>query len=490
MLKGVSRRWFVNTIGIVVVILVVFITALALMVQSYAYNSISNILRGRADELLNVLSYGSAGYKTASEFSASARSYIENFQDKNAMDIMAMNNRGKVFITSTGFAPNQNQQMPDYQDALQTADSTGYWVGKLDTNEKVMAYTRVVRDAEGNIMGGIRYIVSLEKVDKQLLRITFTLVIAGCFVMLIIILSGVYFIRSILLPVRQVTATARRISHGDFEVRTEKMKDDEIGDLCDSINDMAAELATTETMKNDFISSVSHELRTPLTAIKGWAETLQAGAGGDVAEKGMQVIIKESQRLSGIVEELLDFSKLQSGRMRMLYQKADLLSELDEAVYMFTDRAKTEQKELNYVEQFSLPHVYADVNRLRQVFVNIIDNALKYTAEGGTITVSVEAAQGDVYISVADTGCGIPAEHLPNITKKFYKANQMVRGSGIGLAVAEEIVLMHAGTLRIESEEGKGTRVVVSLPTCKYLQENPEQIVYPDLRKVVETGKE
>lgn len=490
MFKGVSRRWFVNTIGIVMVILVVFIATLAIVVQSYAYNSINNILRGRSDELLNVLSYGTAGYKTASEFSTNTRSYIENFQDKNAMDIMAINSRGKVFITSTGFAPDQNQQMPDYQEALQNPDSTGYWVGKLDTNEKVMAYTRVVRDSEENILGGIRYIVSLEKVDQQLLRIILTLVIAGCFVMLVIVLSGIYFVRSILLPVRQVTATANRISHGDFQVRTQKLKDDEIGDLCDAVNDMAAELAATETMKNDFISSVSHELRTPLTSIKGWAETLQAGAEADVAERGMQVIIKESQRLSGIVEELLDFSKLQSGRLRLLYKKADLLSELDEAVYTFTDRAKTEHKELDYVEQLSLSPVYADVNKLRQVFVNVIDNALKYTSEGGIITVSVNEAEGYLHICVADTGCGVPAEHLPNITKKFYKANQMVRGSGIGLAVAEEIVQMHAGYLRIESQENIGTAVTISLPTCKYLQENPQDIKSPDLLKVVETGKE
>lgn len=473
MLKGVSRRWFINTVGIVLVILVVFITAMSVIVQSYAYNSISNILRGRADELLNVLSYGSTGYKSASDFSTTTRNYIENFPDKNAMDIMAINYRGNVFITSTGFAPEQNQQMPDYTDALQNTDGIGYWVGRLDTNEKVMAITRAVRDADGNILGCIRYIVSLEKVDQQLYRIILTLVIIGFFIMLMIVLSGVYFIRSIVLPVRQVTATARQISHGDFGVRIDKLKNDEIGDLCDAVNDMAAELGTTETMKNDFISSVSHELRTPLTAIKGWAETLQAGADSSTAEKGMQVIIKEAQRLSGIVEELLDFSKLQSGRMRMQMKKVDLLSELDEVVYMFTDRAKTEQKKLNYVEKLSLSPVLADVDKLKQVFVNILDNALKYTVEGGTITVSAEEAGGFIHILVADTGCGIPREHLGNVTKKFYKANQLVRGSGIGLAVAEEIVITHAGSLKIESEENRGTRVTVSLPICKNPQETP-----------------
>lgn len=464
--KSISRRWFVNTVGAVLVILVVFVAALSLMVQSSTYNGIEQTLTGRMDELLNWLSGSSGGYKT-SEFVAITRDYIETyFQDKSKMEIMALGKDGKVFITSTGFEPDHEQPMPDYDMALMSGDNSGKWVGELNTGEKVMAITRVVRNENGGLVGSIRYMVSMERADQQTMFVVVILVIAALFIMLLLTLSGVYFIRSILVPVRQMSQSARQIAQGDFEVRILKARNDEIGQLCESINDMAGELGAAERMKNEFISSVSHELRTPLTAIKGWAETLRSGADPATEEKGMAVIIRESERLSGLVEELLDFSRLQDGRMQLMLERMDILAELDEAVYLFTERARTEGKELRYEENAALAPVYGDKNRLRQVFVNIIDNALKYTQAGGTVAVSSELDGEKVQVIVTDTGCGIPEEHLANVKKKFYKANQLVRGSGIGLAVADEIVAMHKGSLELASKESRGTTVTISIPLC------------------------
>ena len=484
--KGISRRWFLNTIGIVFVILVIFIVSLSFMVQTSVYNGIELAITGRVDELLNWLSASSGGYMT-SEFTAITRDYIENyFQDKDKMEIMALSRTGQILITSTGFEPDQQQAMPDYDMALQSEDSTGNWIGSLNTGEKVMAITRAVRDENGTLVGSIRYMVSLERADQQTFLVIIILVLAGAFIMLLLTFTGIYFIRSILVPVKQISASAKQIAQGDFDVRIEKGKDDELGQLCDAVNDMAGELGAAERMKNDFISSVSHELRTPLTAIKGWAETLRVGADPVTAEKGMTVIIRESERLSGLVEELLDFSRLQSGRMRLSAARLDILAELDEAVYLFTDRARTEHKDLTYEENTSLSPVYGDRDRLRQVFVNIIDNALKYTESGGSITVSSREEDGFVQVTVSDTGCGIPPEHLPNVKKKFYKANQLVRGSGIGLAVADEIAAMHGGSLHIESQVGVGTVVTVSLPTCSWLQSHPEAAPAPEIQKLLE----
>ena len=471
--RSVSRRWFVNTAGLVLVIMVIFITILVVTTRSYAYDNISSILRGRADEMLNVLATtNSGGYKSPNEFASLTRGYIENFPDKNSMEIHAIDRNGKVFVTSTGFAPNPAQEMKDYKQALEKSDNIGHWVGVLDTGEQVMATTRIVRDSGGSVIGAVRYIVSMEKVEEQLVRITFVLIGVGLIIMLFIVAVGLYFVRSIVSPVQAVTATARQIAQGDFDVRIKKNKDDEIGRLCDSVNDMAAQLSKTEIMKNDFISSVSHELRTPLTSIQGWAETLQSENGSETMVKGMQVIGREAQRLSGIVEELLDFSRLQSGRMKVMFKKTDILSELDEAVYMFTNRAEKEGKILNYEERLSLSSVYADADKLKQVFVNIIDNALKYTKTGGEVTISAGESEGRVVIMIADTGVGIPKEDLSKVKEKFYKANQLVRGSGIGLAVADEIMKIHSGHLFIESEEGVGTAVTVMLPTVQLVSSN------------------
>lgn len=220
-------------------------------------------------------------------------------------------------------------------------------------------------------------------------------------------------------------------------------------------------------MKNEFISTISHELRTPMTAIKGWGETLiddQVPADPVLMKKGIGVILSETERLSQMVEELLDFSRMQSGRLSIVLERVDILSELDEVVLMFTERTKREGKELHFSYPGALPPVAGDPAQLKQVFINIIDNAIKYSDAGDQIEVSARRMGGNIVIKVADTGIGIRAVDLPHVKERFYKANQTRRGSGIGLAVVDEIVRLHGGTLELESTEGVGTTVTITLP--------------------------
>ena len=464
--RGITRRWIVNSLTVIVLVLVTLVTILSVMMQQYVYNSIQSQLKGRSEEAGSLFS----GYteQATQHFYTSARSYIENFTAKNEMEAMAVDQNGQVFITSTGFAPDNEQEMPDYTAALQDENGMGVWVGHLNTGEKAMAVTKVIFGDNEGVVGALRYVVSMEKADRQVLLIIGLLALGCILIISSIVFSNLYFMKSIVTPVRQIGATAKRIAQGDFNARIQKSNDDEIGQLCDNINDMAVELGAAEKLKNEFISSVSHELRTPLTAIKGWAETLQGGGmDSGTYEKGMNVIIRESERLSGLVEELLDFSRMQNGRMTLMMEKIDLLAELGEAVYMFSDRAEAEHKFLLYEEPAMLSPVLGDINRLRQVFVNIIDNALKYTAEGGTVEITAKEQTGFIRVVISDNGCGIPAEHLPNVKKKFYKANQTVRGSGIGLALADEIMKLHGGQLDIESHENVGTAVTITIPVLE-----------------------
>jgi len=307
--------------------------------------------------------------------------------------------------------------------------------------------------------------VSVEEANTRIIFGMIMLLILCSIVIVFMIVSGTQFVKSIVTPVSEICLKAQMIARGDFHIKIDKKYDDEIGELSDTINYMAEELDASEKMKNEFISSVSHELRTPLTAIKGWAETMQICDSDPVTMKrGLDTIVKEAGRLSWIVEELLDFSSIRDKRITLIKEKIDILAELGEAVYMFKDRAINEKKTLIYNEPKMLPPVMGDKNRLRQVFINIIDNALKYTAEGGGISVSAGINENMVYVSVTDNGCGIPKEHLPNVTKKFYKANYLKKGSGIGLAIVDEIVALHGGTLSIISEEGFGTTVTVNFP--------------------------
>jgi signal transduction histidine kinase len=184
----------------------------------------------------------------------------------------------------------------------------------------------------------------------------------------------------------------------------------------------------------------------------------------ETMQKGMHVIVNETERLSRMVEELLDFSRMQSGRLTLQPAPMDILAELGDAVLIYTEKAKREHIHLIYKEPEMLPFVYGDKNRIRQVFINVIDNALKYSNPNGIVTVSAEAIGNLIQVRISDNGVGISATDLPKVKTKFFKANHTRRGSGIGLAVADEIITMHKGRLEIHSELGAGTTVIIWLP--------------------------
>ena len=219
-------------------------------------------------------------------------------------------------------------------------------------------------------------------------------------------------------------------------------------------------------MKNDFISSVSHELRTPLTAIGGWTETLIRSGASDPEEVmlGLGIIQKESHRLTQMVEELLDFTRLESGRLKLNIEEIDIGVELYEAVYMYKNMLEREQIDLIYDIPDDMFMVNGDSHRLRQVFLNILDNAAKYGKDGGKIEIDLSADSYTVRIDIRDWGQGIPEDELPFVKEKFYKGSSKQRGSGIGLAVTDEIIRMHGGMLNISSKVGEGTCVTISLP--------------------------
>lgn len=185
---------------------------------------------------------------------------------------------------------------------------------------------------------------------------------------------------------------------------------------------MAQELSNTEQMKNEFISSVSHELRTPLTAIRGWTETVTSMyEDKETFKKGMRVITSETERLSQMVEELLDFSRIQDNRLTLIMDTIDILAELGETVLIYQERARPAWYTLNYYEPKMLPFVYGDKNRLRQVFINIVDNAIKYSNKGDTVSVEAYEEDNEVCISISDTGMGISKDDLPKVKTKFFK---------------------------------------------------------------------
>ena len=463
--KSITKRWIFNNLGVVVLALLVIDMAIVYAIQNYFYSSAKQYLVSKINAVTSVLSMHSQD--SSANFSAEMRKMLETFNEKDKIELMAINSKGRVVLTSSGFSPDEDEPMPDYQEAME--NNEGYDVRKIGGGEKIMAVS-VPITSMSNEYSAVRMVTSLTEIDNTIKSYTAAVTLVCVIIIFIIVITGFYFAGSIVRPIRQISGIAHKYAMGDFSTRIDNDSDDEIGELCTAINNMADELSTAEAMKNEFISSVSHELRTPLTAIKGWAETLMIDGGGspDTMKKGVGVIVNETERLSQMVEELLDFSRMQNGHFTLQNANMDILAELGDAVLIYSDKARREEKEIIYNEPEMLPFVYGDKNRIRQVFINVIDNAVKYSSAGDVVTIMAYEKGESVVITVTDTGCGIKQSDLSKVKTKFYKANHTRRGSGIGLAVADEIISMHGGTMDITSEgEGKGTTVIITLPAVR-----------------------
>lgn len=466
--RSIATRWMVNTLSVIALLLIIANVGIYYFMRQYYYGSAESYVVSEANATATILArlYGNL----AVNYSTGVRELIEGFEKKDRMEMMSINRNGDVTLSSSGFTPDDSYYMPDYELALKSDDGLGVFRGN-DGGENILAVTIMVAQPSSNY-SAMRFVTSLEMVDSQLSAIILAAMVISLFVILIVIMTGLYFVKSICVPLVEISETAKKLAKGDFSERIAIKNNDEIGDLSRAFNDMADELENSEQIKNDFISSVSHELRTPLTAIKGWSETLAGGYEPEAFSKGMKVISGETLRLERMVEELLDFSRIQSGHFSLQMSKMDIIAELEDALLIYIDKAKKENILISYDEPEFLCPVYGDKNRLRQVFINIIDNALKYTDPGGRIEISVEKREDSVSVIVADTGCGIAPSDLPKVKSKFYKANSTRRGSGIGLAVADEIIAMHGGVLDIESELNVGTTVIITLLLDKTMADN------------------
>ncbi|MEG0833229.1 MAG: ATP-binding protein [Oscillospiraceae bacterium] len=460
--QGITRRWIIVSLLTTIVILAVSSLAIYFSTRQSYYNSARQAISYRIKTSISEIPTATV---TPEEKVSAVLGLVSNFNEKDRFELMIVDTNGAVIATSSGFSYSAKENIDDFWNAMENPDGYGESIGRTLSGEHVLAVTQLLSSPVGSFEA-IRIVSSLRKIDDELGKLIGIAVMVCLVILFFVIFSGMYFIRSIVIPLRDIGFTTKRIAHGDYSVRIENKYNDEIGTLCENINEMAVGLTATDAMKNEFISSVSHELRTPLTSIKGWGETLFAVGPQDeeTFKDGMKIIMNETDRLSVMVEDLLDFSRLETKKLKMNFTRLDLIAELSDAVLAVVQRANRTGIEIEYAEPEEPAVVRADKNRLKQVFGNIFDNAVKYSKPGGTIKVGIEKDGGFASVTVTDSGPGIPENELPKITQKFFKASNSTMGSGIGLAVVAEIMESHKGRLIIDSELGKGTSVTVRLP--------------------------
>jgi signal transduction histidine kinase len=291
---------------------------------------------------------------------------------------------------------------------------------------------------------------------------------AGLAGLAVSILIAVVLARSVYVPIRRVTNAAEEIARGNYEQEVPVDGPKEVKGLAQSFNQMSKQVKHSQQMLRDFVADVSHELRSPLTSIKGFAQAMVDGTakGKDAQLKAATVIEDESKRMMRLVEELLEFSRLESGQITMVKEPVDVKELLQQCYEIFLMHA--EEKGVNLKTDIEpLPPVIGDIDRLEQVFSNLLDNALKHTPAGGDVSIIARHPNPNfAEISITDTGPGIQAEQMRHVFERFYRADPSAgkAGAGLGLAIARQIVLAHGGDIMAKSTLGKGTEFVVRLP--------------------------
>jgi signal transduction histidine kinase len=458
---------------VTLLVVIVGVSAYAIAIHSYYYTGLQTNLETKAKTATDFF----ANYitKTYAEYYLSAYKYTEKFDERDKLELQFINAYGRVEVSTYGITAGTVPATPDVNTAIRTKKLTVWRGDNPLTGERIIAVSSPMIYSNGQVVGVMRYVSSLKAVDKQVTLNIITAIAVGVIIILMVILANMYFIRSIVTPVVEVTKMTRHIADGGYGGQIENKYDDELGEMVRSINEMSMKISQSEKMKTEFISSVSHELRTPLTAIAGWGETLLFDEDmSPDSQRGVTIILKEAKRLATMVEELLDFTRIEDGRFTVRIEPTDIEAELEDALVTYGELFRQDNITLEYISSSEeLPTIPGDPERLKQVFLNVLDNAAKYGKDGGRIvvTTSLVSQYGNtgkdyVKITVRDFGHGIPPDELPHVKYKFYKGSSKERGSGIGLAVCDEIVKRHNGILTIENAPDQGVLVTIMLPVA------------------------
>ena len=464
--RSLRQRWILNSALPVFMLLALAVGGMSIGISNYYYKGMLDGLerqaRAQAGAFIDYfMDQGFANYLQR------ANQAISDYTDKERVELQFLSSTGGIQASSTSnLTVGTHPGTEDISRAVETNKISYYRGADPKTGEQILAVSHPLT-VNGKVVGVMRFVTSMRQVTVQVRMTVLAVVLVAVLCLLLVVSSNLIFINSVVEPVAVVSDAAKRISQGSYGFTLENKYTGELGELIDNINDMSMKISQNEKMKTEFISSVSHELRTPLTAISGWGETLLADPDRDQIQlhRGLRIILNESRRLSGMVEELLSFSKMEDGRFTLQLEDVDLQAEFEDSVFTYRELFRQEGIELHYEPGVEiLPAISGDPERLKQVFCNVLDNASKHGGAGKRIDASMTREGSAQVIRVRDYGPGIPEAELPYVKQKFYKGSSKARGSGIGLAVCDEIVRLHGGVFEIANAEGGGAVVTIRLP--------------------------
>ena len=290
----------------------------------------------------------------------------------------------------------------------------------------------------------------------------------GALLAIAVALLVTYFLsRRISAPVKALTLAARRLGQGDLSQRVQSEDKSELGELAQAFNAMAENLERSEQLRRNMIADIAHELRTPLSNLKGYVEAIRDGMVKPELD-AIRSLDEEAMMLSQLVNDLQELSLAEAGELKLDCQKENVIELLKQIAGVKQSQAAAKGISLSADLPKKLPRVNIDSRRISQVLLNLIDNAITHTPQGGIITITARKLDDWVEIGIEDTGEGIPAEHLPNVFERFYRVDKSraraTGGTGLGLAIARSLVEAHGGKIEVKSEEGKGSHFAFTIP--------------------------
>ena len=460
-MKRSFKSILVLTYGLLILLTVVVLDlATILSVKNYFYRDTSRKAKSQAELNLNYL------YRYI-DFSKGLDNVVledaSTIYEYNAGHIIILNNDGENILSTMGI----RNDIFDVNSIESSIERNGYFtsIDNFDYADNKLVSVSLPIKLHGNNIGTVIFQYDMTDAENSIKNIQKILILLSFVVLAIALAISFYMSNKIVGPLGKLKEYASKLAGGNYSEDIVIKGSRETVTLGETMKYMASEINKRDEIKNEFIASVSHELKTPLTSIKGWAYTLNADSSDpELVKEGLNIIEKETDRLTGMVNDLLDFSRLLNNKVELLNTNFDLIEHLEGIVSQFTPRSITENKNLSFISKLNKANFKGDENRLRQVFINLLDNAFKFTSAEGNISVTLDEADGHYCVTVSDDGEGMDENDVPHIFEKFYRGHSRNSHAGIGLSIVYEIVNLHGGYIKVQSKKREGSKFEIYLP--------------------------
>ena len=376
------------------------------------------------------------------------RSIFNNIPDDEmtAFYEKAIENEGTYYEYFDGFTPG-------FEDGAKKGDA------KPKGAPTSFIVTRVVNGADGELLTVIVN-TTITPVDSVITTLRVILIVVTAATVLAALITALMLSAGLTKPIKNITEKAKELATGDYEVEFESSSVLEINELADSLNYAKTELGKIDALQKELVANISHDLRTPLTLIGGYAEVMR-DIPGEANDENLQVIIDETKRLTSLVSDVLDISKLSAGVQQMQPEEIDLITCVQSIIPRYNKLIEKDHYQITFESEVETAPVLADSTRLQQVIYNLINNAVSYTGADKTVRLHLSESEEGFTLHIIDSGEGIPADKLPYIWERYYKVDKNHRraqmGSGLGLSIVKEILDAHGAGYGVNSKEGEGS---------------------------------